>query len=95
MIRHICMFKLKDNSQEVIDDIIKHAETLKNIEYIQQFQVVLNDKRASSSNNEISLIFDFESIDTLNLYQVHELHVAFSQYITPLRETRACIDYEL
>jgi len=41
------------------------------------------------------LICDFENMDDLNTYQVHPAHVAFGQFIKPLREARACIDYEV
>ena len=51
------------------------------------------------SNNEIrekrkKVICDFDDIEGLNAYQIHPTHKAFGAFITPLRESRACIDYE-
>lgn len=96
MIRHICMFQLKqDNKEENIKLILERTQILKDIEQIQSFNVVVNAKYAPSNNYDLSLIFDFQSIQDLDIYRDHPLHIAFRQFITPLRESRACIDYEI
>lgn len=95
MIRHICMFQLKpENKQENIKLILERVQDLKEIEQIEMFDVVVNAQGASSKNYDLSLIFDFQSIEDLNIYRDHPLHVAFRSFITPLRDLRACIDYE-
>lgn len=95
MIRHICMFQLKEeNKEEHLKMILEKVQILKDIEQIQSFDVVVNAKEASSKNYDLSLIFDFQSIEDLNIYRDHPLHVAFRSFITPLRDLRACIDYE-
>ena len=38
--------------------------------------------------------FYITDIEGLNAYQIHPTHKAFGAFITPLRESRACIDYE-
>ena len=40
-------------------------------------------------------IFDFDSLDNLNAYQVCPEHVAFGQFVGAIRIDRACIDYQL
>lgn len=40
------------------------------------------------------LFFDFKNMDDLNAYQKHPMHVEFGKFITAIRESRACIDYE-
>ena len=50
--------------------------------------------KSIDTTGEFALICDFETMDDLNTYQVHPAHVAFGQFIKPLREARACIDYE-
>lgn len=95
MIRHICMFKLKEeNREENLKEALDKLEKMKNISLIKRFEVVTNYKNAPESNYELSLIFDFDNMDDLNEYQKHPLHVEFGKFITEVRESRACIDYE-
>ena len=47
MIRHICMFKLKEeNKEENLKEALVRVEKLRNIEQIKRFEVVVNDKEA-------------------------------------------------
>lgn len=95
MIRHICMFKLKEeNKEQNIEEILAKVQSLKEIPQITRFEVVVNSKEAPENNYDLSLIFDFNSIEELNIYQKHPSHVAFGKFIGEKRELRACIDYE-
>lgn len=94
MIRHICMFKLKEENKEAnLKETLARVEMLRGIEQIQRFEVVVNDSEAPESNYEISLIFDFKNMDDLMIYQKDERHIAFGDFIKQVRESRACIDY--
>lgn len=66
MIRHICMFTLKEENKEKTPD----------------------------SNYDVALIFDFDSVETLNQYQKSPQHIAFGEFVSSVRVDRACIDYE-
>ena len=92
MIRHICMFKLKNKDD--VPAVLAKTVTLEEIPQIRSFLVVTNDSRPPEKNYDLSLIFDFDSVEDLNIYRDSEPHLAFRQFITPLRELRACIDYE-
>lgn len=95
MIRHICMFKLKEeNKQANLQEALVRVQELKSIEQLQHFEVVTNSPETPESNYDLSLIFDFLSVEDLNIYQKHPKHVAFGGFITEIREARACIDYE-
>lgn len=95
MIRHICMFKLKEEKKEEhLKEALKRLEEMKEISLIQRYEVVTNYKEAPESNYDLSLIFDFVSMDDLNAYQKHPMHLEFGKFITEVRESRACIDYE-
>ncbi len=95
MIRHICMFKLKEeNKKENLEKVLKRAESLREISQIKVFQVVTNSKEAPDNNYDLSLIFDFASIEDLKEYQGDPRHVEFGKFITEIRDLRACIDYE-
>lgn len=96
MIRHICMFKLKgENKDEVIREFCQRAESLREIPQLRRFEVVSNDKRTPDSNYDVSLIFDFDSVEDLNAYQTSPVHLAFGDFVATVKEARACIDYEL
>ena len=92
MIRHICMFKLKDEDKEAnLKEALRRLEEMREIPLIATFEVVTNAAAAPDSNYDLSLIFDFKNMDDLNAYQKH---VEFGKFITAIRESRACIDYE-
>lgn len=95
MIRHICMFKLKEENKEAnLKEALRRVEGLREIPMIATFEVVTNAPDAPDSNYDLSLIFDFKNMDDLREYQKHPLHVEFGKFITAIRESRACIDYE-
>lgn len=101
MIRHIVMFKLKDayegkTAMEIAQQAKERAECLaERIPSLKRLDVCMNSKDAATDNYELALVCDFADLDGLNAYQVHPEHVAFGKFITPRRELRACIDYEI
>jgi len=96
MIRHIVMFKLQEENLEAnIARFVENAKTITCIPTVKKYEVRVNSKDANPANNEVALIFDFESWEDLEFYRVHPDHVAFGQFMRTIRESRACIDYEL
>ncbi len=100
MVKHIVMFKLKaefqgktaaENAKEA-QGRAKKLESL--IPALEKMEVVCNSPAADGSNYELALICDFKDMAGLDAYQKHPEHVEFGKYITPMRESRACIDYE-
>ena len=95
MIRHICMFKLKEENKAAnLAEMIAKAESLRAIETMKHFEVVTNDPATPDSNYDIALICDFDDVQGLNDYQVSPIHIAFGQFVGTIRESRACIDYK-
>lgn len=100
MIKHIVMFKLKEdfNGKTAYENALEAKERLRNftesIPTLKKLEVGINSKEAPQSNYDITLVCDFENIEGLNAYQVHPVHVEFGKFITEIREERACIDYE-
>lgn len=95
MIRHIVMFKLKENSDEIALKVKKEFNNvIENVPTLRKAEFVINSADAPQSNYTVALICDFDDIDGLNQYQVHPVHKKFGAFIQPLREERACIDYE-
>lgn len=96
MIRHFCMFKLKEeNKENNIKEFLERAEKLRVLKEIKHFEVVQNSKETPDSNYDVALIFDFESVKELDEYQNAEVHVKFAEFVGRVREERACIDYEI
>lgn len=90
------MFKFKDdNKNENIKLALEKVQVLKELPEIKRFEVVTNIKEAPASNYELSIIFDFESMDELNSYQKNPKHLEFGNFIKSVREDRACIDFEI
>lgn len=100
MIKHIVMFKLSENAEgktrkENLDTALDMLKDFKDmIPVIKDFKAVSNSADAPNSNYDLALICDFENIDDLNAYQTHPEHLKFGKFITQVRESRACIDYE-
>ena len=90
------MFKLKEeNKEKNLADFFEKAQSLKAISEIKSFDVVRNAEGTPESNYDVALIFDFETISDLEAYQKNEIHVNFGKFVATVRETRACIDYEI
>ncbi len=95
MIRHICMFTLKEENKEAtIAEFIERAENLKAIDTIKGFEVVRNADETPETNYDVALIFDFDTVEALNEYQTSPIHIEFGKFVQTVRVSRACIDYE-
>lgn len=100
MIKHIVMFKLQNiNGKTELENALEAKEhfenVINNVPTLKSAEVVINSKDADMTNYTIALICSFETFEDLNAYQIHPAHVAFGKYITPIRTSRACIDYEI
>ncbi len=94
MIRHICMFTLKEDKKANVREFMERAESLKAIAGLKRFEVVCNKEGTPESNYDVSLILDFDDVETLDAYQKDPIHVEFGKFVGSVRENRACIDYE-
>lgn len=96
MIQHIVMHRLKsDVSTEMRQTLKAQAEQLaEKIPEIHSLAVRMNSPEANPQNYDIALIAEFLSMEDLETYRVHPAHVAYGNLIRPLRESRACIDFE-
>jgi len=100
MIKHICMFKMKEmaNGKSGYENALEAAARLDGFEEkipsLKKIEVKINSKEAPQDNYELVLICDFDDIEGLNAYQKHPLHVEFGKMLSEVRELRACIDYE-
>ena len=50
---------------------------------------------SADTNYDVALIFDFDTVETLDEYQKSQLHMEFGEFVSSIRIDRACIDYEI
>ena len=97
MIRHIVMFKFKDENKA--ENVRKTKEMLDalpaKIDLIVRSETHLNDNSDDDRNYDLLLISDFNSLDDLHAYIEHPDHKAIGAFMRPLRESRPCTDFEV
>ena len=99
MIRHIVLFKFKEEAegktkQENVRATKAMLEALPaKIPQILSSTVAIGAEGANPENADLILISDFESFETLNQYIVHPDHKAVGAFMRPLRESRAAVDF--
>ncbi len=101
MIRHIVMFKFKEEAEgrtkaENIAITKAMLDALpEKIDLIRSSTVVTNSPDANQENYDLCLISDFDSFEDLNAYIVHPDHKAVGAFMRPVRLSRACVDFEI
>lgn len=98
MVRHIVLFQLKKTVSEsdkliVMNQFKEAIEALpKDIEVIRSIEVKFNMNPAEVY--DIALVSEFDSLEDVNFYAKHPLHVAAGKILAEVKESRACVDYE-
>lgn len=101
MIRHVCMFKFKDEAEgrtrhenvEITKSMLDRLP--ETIEYILASETHVGTDGQAEDNYDLILISDFESMETLEKYKIHPDHVAVGEFMRPVRLSRTCIDFEI
>lgn len=100
MIRHIILWKLKDefseSEKETINANVKKAlEALpETIDNILKMEVIING--LDTSTCDMMLFSEFTDEKALKAYKVHPDHQhAANTYVRPNVEIRLCMDYEI
>lgn len=97
MVKHIVLWNFVETmtSEEKKEAGMKMKsilEPLKDvIPGVISLQVVLNE--LDSSNRDIALIGEYESVEALNNYTVHPAHVEAGKFVRSVTCNRACLDY--
>ena len=98
MVKHIVLFKLKDEVPEAEKLVVmnKFKEAIEAlpavIPVIRKIEVGLNTNPGETWH--IALYSEFENLDDVKFYATHPLHVAAGKIIAEAKESRACVDYE-
>ena len=99
MVKHIVLFKLKDEAPA--DEKLAAMNSFKaaiealpaKISVIRKIEVGLNINPAEAWS--IALYSEFDTLDDVKYYAAHPDHVAAGKLIAAVKESRACVDYEL
>lgn len=100
MVKHIVMFKFKEEAEgrskkenvKMTKDMLEALQGV--VPTLVSSKVSTNDDKADDTNYDLILEADFESFEKLNEYIVHPEHKKVGVFMRPLRESRACVDYE-
>ena len=99
MVKHIVLFKLKDEAPA--DEKLAAMNSFKaaiealpaKISVIRKIEVGLNINPAEAWS--IALYSEFDTLDDVKYYAAHPDHVAAGKLIAAVKESRACVDYEI
>lgn len=96
MVKHIVMFKLKGDrsvrlaAAEAFRDALMALPA--QIPCLESMEVGINVNPAESWDVVLTAVVP--SIDDVTVYALHPAHVAAAAIIAPVKESRACVDYE-
>ena len=99
MVKHIVLFKLKDDAPADLKLAAMHGfkeaiEALPSrIPSIRKIEVGLNINPSESWS--IALYSEFDTLDDVKAYAAHPDHLAAGKLIAGVKESRACVDYEI
>ena len=99
MVKHIVLFKLKDEAPEAekleaMNSFKKAIEALPaKIAVIRKIEVGLNMNPGETWS--IALYSEFDSLDDVKFYATHPDQVAAGKLLAAVKENRACVDYEV
>lgn len=94
MIKHIVMWKFKENEHENMLIFKDRLLALKSqIPEIRAMEVGINVNPSERSYDAV-LVSEFDSLEALRSYSVNPLHVAVSDFCKTIRTSAASVDYE-
>ncbi|NDV59719.1 Dabb family protein [Bacteroides sp. 519] len=99
MVKHIVLFKLKDEipadvKQEIANNFKQAIEALPPvIDVIRKIEVGININPGETWH--IALYSEFDSLDDVKVYATHPAHVEAGKIIADAKDNRACVDYTI
>lgn len=96
MVKHIVSFKFKGEESVRREYAEKFRDALmalpSEIECLQSMEVGINENPAESW--DLVLIAVVPTMEDVDRYARHPAHVAAASIIAPVKESRACVDYQ-
>ena len=96
MVKHIVTFKLSGTPAERIDYATRVKEALEalpaKISVLESIEVGINSNPAEDWDVVLTAIVP--TMEDVAVYAKHPDHIAAAAIIAPVKESRACVDYE-
>lgn len=94
MLKHIVMYKLKDTSPETLKKIGETFMSMKGkIDVLKDIKCGADVLRSGRSY-DYALECVFESMEDMQVYQTHPLHLPVKAFMSTVAECSVCVDYE-
>lgn len=92
MLTHIVLFKLKDkaDAEKVREKLLGMEGRIPQLRHLEVGIDILNSQRSY----DLALYTRFDSLEAMQEYQVHPVHVEVAEYIKSVRESSVSVDYE-
>ena len=92
MIKHVVMWKFKENTEKEMDEFLEGLKSLENqIPEIKSMQV---GKNIDNDEYDAILISEFESVEDMKKYKTDPRHVKVSNMCKKIRTKRTAFDFE-
>ena len=95
MIRHIVLFKIKDEYKDALPELVEGFYSMKGrIEGLLELEAgadVLHSERSF----DLALVTTFESREAFDAYQTHPAHMPVKKRMHEVRETSVACDFEI
>lgn len=97
MVKHIILWKLKESLTEE-EKTAARAEAKRRLEALNgkidgMISLKVVTDRLPSSNADMMLDSEFETVEALAGYQTNPLHVEAATYVRSVVESRLCLDF--
>lgn len=95
MLTHVVLFKLKDPTPSTVEEVKHKILSMQGkIPFLRHLEVGV-DILHSERSFDIALVAKFDSIEHMQAYQIHPVHVDIADYMVSIREKSVTVDYEI
>ncbi len=93
MIKHIVMYKLKDRTEENAKALQQKFLSMRGkIQVLKDIRSGVDEVRSQRSF-DVVLECLFESMEDMEIYRTHEVHLPIMEYVKSVVETSHSVDY--
>lgn len=100
MVKHVVLFKMKpfasaaERSSKLTEIKVALEDLINTIEVLRSIEVGINLNPAEEY--DLALYTTFDKMEDVAVYAAHPDHVVVAKtFIAPIKEARACVDYQL
>ena len=94
MIKHIVMWKFKENTEKEREEFLERLLALNGVIPEIESAEIKRNINMNGENYDAMLISTFENLEDMNKYKVDPRHLEVSSLCKAIRISRASIDYE-